>query len=1217
MSRYKKISLWVIGGIGILLVLLLLFILLLPKLINLEPMRKKILATVSQKVGAAVEFQRVGLSFFPRPRVVIHQGSVSIPGKVTGTLESLTIYPEILPLLTGNVQIALLQVEAPDFKMNLPEGPEKKKERLKALSFATIEEKVAPVLALIALKSQGLVVVVEKGSLNLSDKNTSVFRFQDIHARIGLPPDRLEIDLTCNSNLWKSFSVEAWLNSKDFKGSGRINLTHFQPQALTDYLFPLTDQRVSDSIVNLNFSFKTDGLKVLEAEVQGSIPSMTLHRANKKLVIKGKSLRGALHVDGDRTTVSLTELNLDYPQLSISGKFLIDQTSQHVSLELKGREVDIYSTREVALALAGHSRITQKIFDIVKGGKVPLITFNAQGSSLTDLRKKENILIKGNMVEGKISVPRAHLYFQGVSGDAVISQGILEGRNLEAQLENAQGREGILRLGLKGKNAPLHLETMMEVDLAQVPSLLRRVIKNETFVNEIVRTYEIKGKVLGRLVLGETTGSIKGRIDLSELILFALYERIPYHLEIHRGQVSYDYDGHKIGVKNLAGKLGKSSFSEVTAQLGFGTVPYLQILAGKSLIFLGEIYPLLSSFEGLNGALKAFKSVQGTVKLKTLALKGPLSRPKEWHFRMAGEVENLAIDSTLFPGPTAVAKGEFEAIPEKLSLRDSQTSILDASLGVSGIFHGYLEGLHKVDLALQGNMGPKAAQWVSDVIRLPPELRVRTPLSISKGHLFWDKNAKTSFSGNLVLKDGPHVSIDILLNPEELLINNLLIQDGESHASLALNLKEKELDLNFSGNVNKKALDQLLVRNQFLSGWIKGDFRAHILIDQPMRSTAQGKLQGAHLGSLGKLKAPLKIETISLSATKNRLVVESALCTWEESRLTLEGNVDFSTKGFLLDMDLSADGLQWGKIKKILAKENEKRNREQHKNGWTFPMQGILRVQSDYFTYGSFTWTPFHADISLNDDGISVSVTEANLCGISTPGILKVSPNGLLLDVKPVAKNQELDPTLVCLWDKKGFMSGNFDLGGNLRGRGKYEELARALRGDLEFLANDGRIYRFGVLAKIFALLNVTEIFMGKLPDLGKEGFAYDSIKAKGNLHDGKLTVKEGIVDGSSMKIIWQGEIDLITKKLDLTVLVAPLKTADRIIEHIPWVGEILGGTLISIPIKVTGDIRDPTVTPLSPSAVGSEILGIMKRILRLPFKIIPLTPKNKKEERS
>jgi hypothetical protein len=1123
------------------------------------------------------------------------------------------MYPKILPLFTGKVQIAMLQVEAPDVQMKLPERSEKNEEGLKAFSFPTLEDKLAPILALMAWKAQGLVIKVEKGRLNLSEENTSVFWFRDIHARIGLPPNKLKIDVTCKSNLWKSISLKGQLNPKNFTGTGSIDLINFQPQALTDYLFPLADQRVSDSKVNLKLSFQTDGLKVFRAEVEGSIPYMTLHWATKKLVIKGKTLRGALHMDGDRTTVSLTELNLDYPQLTMSGKFLIDQASPLVSLELKGRDVDVYSTREVALALMGKSRITQKIFDVVKGGKVPLITFNAQGSSVTDLRKTENILIKGNIVEGKIFVPKAHLYFEDVSGDVVISQGVLEGRNLEAQLENAHGREGTLRLGLKGKDAPLHLETMMEVHLSQVPPLLRRLIKNETFVKEIARIYEIKGKALGRLVLGESTESIKARIDLSELNLFAHYQRIRYLLEIHSGQVSYDYDGHKIGVKNLTGKVGKSAFSEVTAQLNFEKAPYLQILSGKSSVFLDEIYPWLSSFEGLNGALKAFKSVQGTVALSNLNLKGPLFRPQKWRFRMMGEVENLTMDSTLFPGPIAVAKGKFEAIPEKLSLRDSQTNILDASLSVSGILVGYLEGLHKVDLALQGNMGPKATQWVSKVIRLPSGLRVRTPLSISRGHLFWDKNVKTLFSGNLAVKDGPKVSIDIHLNPRQLLINNLLIQDDQSRASLALNLKKKEFDLNFSGNLNKKTLDHLFTRNQFLAGWIKGDFRAHILIDQPMKSTAQGKLQGADLGSLGTLKVPLKIERISLSATKNRLKVESAVCTWGESRLTLGGNVDFSAKGFLLDMDLSADGLHWGKVKEILAKQNKKRDLEQGKNGWTFPMQGILRVKSDYFTYGSFTWSPFHADISFSDDGINVSVTEANLCGISTPGIMKVSPEGFLLDVKPVSKNQELNPTLACLWDKKGLMSGNFDLGGNFRGRGKYGELARSLRGDLEFLADDGRIYRFGVLAKMFALLNVTEIFMGKLPDLKKEGFAYDSIKAKGNLHDGKLTVKEGTVDSPSMKIVWQGDIDLITKKLDLTVLVAPLKTADRIIEKIPWVGEILGGTLISIPIKVTGDIRDPTVTPLSASAVGSEILGIMKRILRLPFKIIPLTPEEKK----
>jgi len=65
---------------------------------------------------------------------------------------------------------------------------------------------------------------------------------------------------------------------------------------------------------------------------------------------------------------------------------------------------------------------------------------------------------------------------------------------------------------------------------------------------------------------------------------------------------------------------------------------------------------------------------------------------------------------------------------------------------------------------------------------------------------------------------------------------------------------------------------------------------------------------------------------------------------------------------------------------------------------------------------------------------------------------------------------------------------------------------------------------------------------------------------------------------------------------------VSPLKTVDTVVRNIPLVGNILGGSLVSIPVKVTGDINDPTVVPLSPSAVGSGLLGTMKRVFQLPF---------------
>ena len=179
MSKRKKIAIWVMGVIGALLVLLLILMLLLPRIINLERIKQKIIARISQEVGGEVEFQRLDLSFLPRPRVMIHEISLSLPGKIAGTLDSLKIYLEIFPLLRGNVQIAMLRLEAPEFKMGLPEKLEKKETAGRAFSPATIQESIAPALALMASKAPGLVVTVDDGRLTLASEKKPVFWFGD------------------------------------------------------------------------------------------------------------------------------------------------------------------------------------------------------------------------------------------------------------------------------------------------------------------------------------------------------------------------------------------------------------------------------------------------------------------------------------------------------------------------------------------------------------------------------------------------------------------------------------------------------------------------------------------------------------------------------------------------------------------------------------------------------------------------------------------------------------------------------------------------------------------------------------------------------------------------------------------------------------------------------------------------------------------------------
>ena len=99
-------------------------------------------------------------------------------------------------------------------------------------------------------------------------------------------------------------------------------------------------------------------------------------------------------------------------------------------------------------------------------------------------------------------------------------------------------------------------------------------------------------------------------------------------------------------------------------------------------------------------------------------------------------------------------------------------------------------------------------------------------------------------------------------------------------------------------------------------------------------------------------------------------------------------------------------------------------------------------------------------------------------------------------------------------------------------------------------------------------------------------------------------------MDAPSMGIAATGEVDFMNRTEDLTVLVSPFGTVDAVVRKIPILRYILAGTLVTIPVAVRGDLSDPKVTPLDPAAVGEELLGIVGRTLKVPFRVIsPILP--------
>ena len=590
-------------------------------------------------------------------------------------------------------------------------------------------------------------------------------------------------------------------------------------------------------------------------------------------------------------------------------------------------------------------------------------------------------------------------------------------------------------------------------------------------------------------------------------------------MTIDGGAVSFD--GERVSVRNLSGKVGTSSFSDLTGRIGFGREPSIEISAGNSVISLEETYSWLSSYASMRGVLKNIQSVKGKVTLSGMRVSGPLTRPEKWDFETAGELTGLIVGTSLLPEPFAVSSGKFNLSPQKITIADFQTKFLSASLNVSGTLYDYQRGLERVELSLSGRVTPKDVQWLSEALGLGSKFQLRSPVGISQAQLSWRKGAEVSLRGDLAVENGPEISLDVLRHSHGIKINNLVIRDDLSDASIGLDVKGRVIDLTFSGRLSEKTLDTIFTQFQPRDGWVRGDFQVHIDLDQPWLFVAHGKIGLDHLSLPSEFGKPLEIDEISVNARGDRMTVDRANFVWGDKRLALSGDVSFSEKRMLVDLDLFTESVDvkvdLTPVKEFLSKE-KKGGKEEN-----LQLHGTIRFKTESLLYDRLAWMPFDAEIMFNPDGVEVVVKEANLCGISTPGSVKMASQSLTLDFRPSSKNHGFESTFRCLGDQELRVNGNFDLKGRILAQGKPEDLVRSSEGGVELQSKQGHIYYSVYLMRILEFINLTEIYRGRLPDLRKEGLDYNLIKIRGSLQKGKLMIEEATLDGHDSGIGGKG----------------------------------------------------------------------------------------------
>ncbi|TNF50430.1 MAG: hypothetical protein EP304_02510, partial [Deltaproteobacteria bacterium] len=162
--------------------------------------------------------------------------------------------------------------------------------------------------------------------------------------------------------------------------------------------------------------------------------------------------------------------------------------------------------------------------------------------------------------------------------------------------------------------------------------------------------------------------------------------------------------------------------------------------------------------------------------------------------------------------------------------------------------------------------------------------------------------------------------------------------------------------------------------------------------------------------------------------------------------------------------------------------------------------------------------------------------------------------------------------------------------------------------GNFSVLVHDGVLHEFPVLSKIFSLLNVSQLFALKLPDMDREGMPFDKLTAHFALDKGVLGTDDLKIESEAMNQSYLGELDLVNKRGDFSVAIHPLGTVDKIVSSVPIAGWLLTGedkALLTAHFSVEGEFRNFSVSAMPLDTLSEPTIGLLRRAIGLPFKLL------------
>ncbi len=1201
------------------------FLFVTPHVITSSPKTRSLLKEVIQReIHAEADFSSLTWYWFPIPHLAFLDARVKSPD-FSLDASTVGVYPDWFSLISGRPAISGIDLEDCQFV-------------LKRLG----KEETSGLILPRHVKVTNGFFEVSKG-LRLSFlpfKNKRPY-IKNLYGYLDISGKKLRADLKGNTRQAAAIELKGNVDLEGLGYSIKGRIDQLDLSALKVKRVTTIRQFPTYGFVNIEFEVEGKGLE----KSQGAIRAYSNCVISKAQALSAVFSCGSLflkysYANGEAEII-LEDLDIKQPRLHMKGKARIFKRKGRywAIADISGNDLDLGQIRDALNALSIKDKDVKDFCTAIRRGTVEHATLHLD-APLSKWHSLSGMYIKGSARDVNIYVKDEDFFVDSASGPFEIIDGVLYVKGARARLRKTTGTKGSLVLGLSKGCEQFKLDILLMAHAQDVRWALLKFTHEKRLHEELGKISRLEGKVKGRLWVGDRKHHKKVKVFVQDTRLSGFYETLGMNIKIREGKAQYEED--TLSLFDVSGLLGPNSVEGLGGRISWQNHLFKILIERARGKFQAE--SLLSLCKRFDIETAFFKEkevdVSGPFALNRLRLNMSLDGTASMTYLVSFSPLGMNLRTNMLPGDVYLKKGRVQVSNKKVSIRDLKTRLggdwfyLTADLSHQG-FDNWSGSIKSSGVVRRGLWS-----WLEKKGLHMDEFNLHLPFYARDFRILFTNGHTTGFEGGLEWKGaGVRLKVKGSTGPHKLDIERLEISRAGKSCVVGFRRstsREREsLAFSFKGEVDVDVLDAILMKNILLKGKAKGDFSAAFSEADGKRTySLKGNIDIQGLNWIWGPVSGLFFKRLSVLSKNGQGSVKAKIDFFHD---LVDANGTFETRpgkllgvfhffaprlsaksfGIIQDFSNQGEGALGG------ARPQKKQNEEEAE--LFGELAKGLNIRFDFNTEEvRYAVTEFSENRKAKPHELILkhlkgsAVVEGNVlrrleaysddtCGLDLY-LRKQNEKGSVFSefsaITPSGHQARFEEVLDCLGVKQDLITGPVTLNLYLRGKD------RVLLGDgsLKIKARNGYIHRFGLLSKIFSVVNIVDIF-----SLNKgllEGTSpYKKLLVDAKIKSGCIHMKKAYIRGQGINFYGTGDVFLNKKSLDLIIFIQPLKTVDKIITSLPIIGGIIGGenkSLFAIPVKVSGNWNDPRVDTLQTKTVTDIFKKLIFNVITAPFSMKP-----------